>query len=134
MDWALWGEKVERALSGDEPGGLRGLFAGGGDFTDPMNSTTTDLRAIERQTRDFFPDWRQEVTAVFGDERGGAFEWTGRGTLEGGLPLVIFGCTMVEVNEEGLVTRWRDYFDMKQIEKQVAKGRPGRSSPSPRPG
>jgi hypothetical protein len=25
----------------------------------------------------------------------------------------------VELNPEGLVTRWRDYFDLKEIEKQM---------------
>jgi hypothetical protein len=124
MDWTQWGEKVGRALSGDEPGGLRGLFAsGGGDFTDPVNETTQDLRGIERQTRDHFPDWRQEVTAVFGGDRGGAFEWIGSGTLGGEIPILIHGCTMVEVDSDGLVTRWRDYFDMKEIEKQVRKAK-----------
>ena len=29
------------------------------------------------------------------------------------------GCTMVELDREGLVTRWRDYFDLKEIEKQM---------------
>jgi limonene-1,2-epoxide hydrolase len=34
---------------------------------------------------------------------------------------------VVEVDEKGLVTRWRDYFDLKEIEEQVeSSGRQGR--------
>ena len=29
------------------------------------------------------------------------------------------GCTMVELDDAGQVTRWRDYFDLKEIETQM---------------
>ena len=81
-------------------------------------------------TKASFPDWRQEILSVHGDETGGAFEWIGRGTLGGTIPIEIHGCTVVDVNEDGLVTRWRDYFDLKEIERQIA-GIPARRPPAP---
>jgi hypothetical protein len=68
-----------------------------------------------------FPDWRQEILWAHGDDQGGAFEWIGSGTLGGTTPIEIHGCTVVEVDGNGLVTRWRDYFDLNEIEKQAAK-------------
>ncbi len=47
---------------------------------------------------------------------------SGRGTLGGTIPVTIHGSTVVDVDEDGLVTRWRDYFDLKEIEDQVAGG------------
>jgi len=44
---------------------------------------------------------------VHGDDSGGAFEWVGRGTLGGTIPIEIHGSTVVEVDGAGLVTRWR---------------------------
>ena len=71
-------------------------------------------------TKASFPDWRQEITWVHGDDHGGAFEWIGRGTLGGTVPIEIHGSTVVDVDAGGLVTRWRDYFDLHQIDEQVA--------------
>jgi limonene-1,2-epoxide hydrolase len=31
------------------------------------------------------------------------------------------GVTLVEVDADGLVTRWRDYFDMKSVEEQFRR-------------
>ena len=96
------------------------MFAPGGTFSDPVSPPTTDLSAIEEMTGASFPDWRQEITWVHGDDGAGVFEWTGRGTLGGTIPIELHGCTVVDVDGGGLVTRWRDYFDLKEIEGQVA--------------
>jgi limonene-1,2-epoxide hydrolase len=32
------------------------------------------------------------------------------------MPTVLHGCTMLEIDEQGLVVRWRDYFDLREIE------------------
>ena len=101
-------------------GEFRSLFAAGALFSDPVNAPTSDLAAVEEMTNASFPDWRQEILSVHGDDGCGAFEWIGRGTLGGSVPIEIHGCTVVDVDEHGLVTRWRDYFDLKAIEEQVA--------------
>jgi hypothetical protein len=98
---------------------LRTLFAPNGKFTDPVTASTTDIGSVEDITDASFPDWQQEVTSSHGDASGGAFEWIGRGTLGGGIRIEMHGCTMVELDPDGLVTRWRDYFDLKEIEKQM---------------
>jgi SnoaL-like domain len=118
MDWSRWAIGLEKALGPE--GDFASLFAPGALFSDPVNEPTADLAAIEEMTNASFPDWRQELTAVHGDSTGGAFEWIGRGTLGGTIPIEIHGCTAVDVDDEGLVTRWRDYFDLKEIEEQVA--------------
>ena len=61
----------------------------------------------------------QEVTSSHGDPTGGAFEWVGRGTLGDTIRIEMHGCTMVELDGDGQVTRWRDYFDLKEIETQM---------------
>lgn len=118
MDWVEWARRASEALGPGEGGDFRGLFAPGALFSDPVNAPTTDLAAVEAMTAASFPDWHQEITAVHGDDKGGAFEWIGRGTL-GGTPIEIHGCTFVEVDAGGLVVRWRDYFDLNEIETQV---------------
>ena len=43
----------------------------------------------------------------------------GKGTLAKQHRIEIHGCTMVELDTDGLVTRWRDYFDLKEVERQM---------------
>ena len=88
-------------------------------FRDPVTAPTTDIKSVEDITDASFPDWSQEVTSAHGDSGGGAFEWIGRGTIGGRIRIEMHGCTMVELDAAGLVTRWRDYFDLKEIEKQM---------------
>ena len=117
MDWTQWRARVEAALGPE--GDFASLFAPGALFSDPVNAPTNDLAEIEAMTEASFPDWRQSVTWVHGDDSGGAFEWVGRGTLGGTIPIEIHGCTVVDVDADGRVTRWRDYFDLKEIEGQL---------------
>jgi hypothetical protein len=118
MDWPTWAEHLERALGPD--GDFQSFFAPGALFSDPVNEPTADLTAIEEMTQASFPDWQQEIAWVHGDDTGGAFEWIGRGTLGGTIPIELHGCTVVDVGPDGLVTRWRDYFDLHQIDDQIA--------------
>jgi limonene-1,2-epoxide hydrolase len=118
MDWNSWAQRLEAALGPE--GDFPSFFAPGALFSDPVNAPTADIAAIEEMTKASFPDWRQEITSVQGDGAAGAFEWIGRGTLGGTIPIEIHGCTVVDVDEDGLVTRWRDYFDLKEIDTQLA--------------
>jgi hypothetical protein len=132
MDWSAWAEALEKALGPD--GDFPSFFAPGALFSDPVNSPTTDIAAIEEMTQASFPDWRQEILWVHGDDDGGAFEWIGRGTLGATIPIEIHGCTVVDVNSDGLVTRWRDYFDLKEIERQADPGGGGATPDGARAG
>ena len=57
------------------------------------------------------------------------FEWIGRATYRGGqgdepgsgAPIEMRGATIVEVDADGLVTRWRDYLDRKEPEQQIRR-------------
>jgi hypothetical protein len=134
MDWTEWARRLEAVLGPE--GDFPAFFAPGALFSDPVNAPTPDIAAIEEMTRASFPDWRQEITWVRGGDDGGAFEWIGRGTLGGTIPIEIHGCTVVDVDGEGRVTRWRDYFDLKEIEAQVkaSSAAPARGTGSPATG
>jgi len=119
MDWDEWTTKLRLSLGAAATVRLRELFAPGGTFSDPVTPPTTEIASVEEITDASFPDWSQEVTASYGNTSGGAFEWVGRGTLGGTTRIELHGCTMVELDGAGLVTRWRDYFDLKEIETQM---------------
>jgi hypothetical protein len=118
MDWDAWARQAEAAIDVAARGDWKGLFAPGASFTDPVNDTD-DLRAVARQTRDLFPDWRQEITWIRGGDDWAAFEWIGRATYDGKVPIEMHGATIVEVDADGLVTRWQDYLDRKEPELQI---------------
>jgi hypothetical protein len=118
MNWPAWAARLETALGPD--GDFHSFFAPGALFSDPVNAPTTDIAAIEEMTAASFPDWTQEITWVHGDDVAGVFEWVGRGTWGGTVPIEIHGCTVVDLDDAGLVTRWRDYFDLKEIEAQLS--------------
>lgn len=127
MDWEAWAKRAERALDVAGRGDWKGLFAPEATFGDPHTPSTKDLGSISRQTRKIFPDWRQEITSIRGTDRWAVFEWIGRGTFSmpgvpgEGTPITMRGATIVEVNEEGLVTWWRDYLDRKEPEEQILR-------------
>jgi hypothetical protein len=108
-------------------GDWKGLFAPGARFADPANAPTDDLRDISRQTRDVFPDWRQEITTIRGGDDWAVFEWIGRATYDG-IPVEMHGATIVEVDLAGLVTSWRDYLDRKEPEDQIRRGLKARAA------
>lgn len=138
MDWNDWAKRTERALDVAERGDWKGLFAPGATFGDPHTPSTKDLGSVARHTRKIFPDWKQEITSIRGGGRWAVFEWIGRGTftMEGspgsGTPITMHGATIVEVNEQGLVTFWRDYLDRKEPEEQIL-GAIGAAGPKPSP-
>lgn len=128
MDWEAWARRVEGAIDVAGRGNWAGLFAPGATFADPHTTTPTeDLRSISKQTKRIFPDWTQEITTIRGDARWAVFEWIGRATYTpksagapgAGARIEMHGATLVEVDDEGLVTSWRDYLDRKEPEEQI---------------
>jgi hypothetical protein len=127
MDWDAWARRAERAIDVAGRGDWVGLFAPGAHFGDPHTPDTDDMRGISRQTRAIFPDWRQEITSIRGGDDWAVFEWIGRATYHAptsdapghGTNIVMHGATVVEVDGDGLVTRWRDYLDRKEPEDQI---------------
>lgn len=129
-DWDEWARQVERALAvavrSDTD--FQDLFAATAVFIDPtQTATTSELPDLSRRTQAIFPDWTQQVTSIRGGNDWAAFEWIGRGTFtapdSGGASTAVEmeGVTLVEVDGQGLVTRWRDYFDMKSVEEQFRR-------------
>ena len=138
MDWDAWARRAEQALDFTSAGRWRDLFAADAVFGDPHTPSTTDLRSVQRGTAKIFPDWRQEITTIRGGDDWAVFEWIGRATYAGqgdddplaGTAIEMHGATIVEVDEAGLVTQWRDYLDRKEPENQLrARARGIRTTP-----
>jgi SnoaL-like domain len=120
-DWDAYARKLEAALDMRVGTGFRDLFAPRARFADPANAPTEDLRAIQQQTRQIFPDWHQEITSIRGGENWAVFEWIGRATFNETTPITMHGATILELDEDGLITSWRDYLDRKEPEDQIRK-------------
>lgn len=129
MDWEQWAQHASKALSVGGGHDWKALFADDATFSDPATTTpTTDLKKISRDTTSMFPDWSQEITSIRGGDDWAVFEWIGRATYSpsdkgpgAGARVEIHGATIVEVNCDGLVTRWRDYLDRKEPEDQIRR-------------
>jgi len=84
---------------------------------------------VAEGTEALFPDWEQRVDRIRGGNDWAVFEWTGTGTFSDqgrGIPVVVHGATVVEVDGEGLVRTWRDYLDTNEPLQQIqAAGGPG---------
>ena len=134
MDWDEWARRAEAALDFRREGRWRDLFAEGAEFGDPNTPSTTDLRDVQRGTARVFPDWRQEITSIRGGADWAVFEWIGRATYAGmsdddpvaGTPIEMHGASIIEVDDAGLVTCWRDYLDRKEPELQLRRAAKGR--------
>jgi hypothetical protein len=120
-DWAAYARTLEAALDMRGGTGFRDLFARGARFADPANAPTEDLRDIQHQTRKIFPDWHQEITSIRGGDNWAVFEWIGRATFNDSTPITMHGATILELDDDGLITSWRDYLDRKEPEDQIRK-------------
>jgi hypothetical protein len=126
-DWDAWACRVEKALdvAHRSDTDFQDLFAPDGTFIDPTQvAKTPELPEVSRATQAIFPDWTQEITSIRGDDDWCAFEWIGRGTFtwqgkSTGRAIEMEGVTLIDVDADGLVTKWRDYFDMKGVEEQM---------------
>jgi hypothetical protein len=117
-DWQAYARRLEAALDMRGGTGFRDLFAKGGRFADPANAPTEDLRDIQQQTRKIFPDWHQEITSIRGGDDWAVFEWVGHATFND-IPVTMHGATIIELDDDGLITSWRDYLDRKEPENQI---------------
>jgi hypothetical protein len=126
-DWETFARTLEAALDMRAGGRFRDLFAPGARFADPANAPTEDLRDIQLQTKAVMPDWHQDITSIRGGDDWAFFEWIGHATYaapggEGpghGTPITMHGATIIEVDDAGLITSWRDYLDRKEPEQQI---------------
>jgi limonene-1,2-epoxide hydrolase len=120
MDWQAWARKFESVHGPEE---FAGLFAPGGTFCDPVTPPTTDVRKVANDTDSIFPDWSQTVDRIRGGPDWAVFEWTGTGTFHAGegrsARIEMTGATVIDVDADGKVTRWRDYLDTNEPTQQI---------------
>lgn len=123
MDWERWARSFE-AIEG--PDAFATLFAEGGRFCDPVTPWTTNVRKVATDTDAIFPDWSQRVDRIRGGDDWAVFEWTGTATFKAGggpgIPIAMQGATVVEVDDDGKVTSWRDYLDTNEPTQQIQAG------------
>jgi limonene-1,2-epoxide hydrolase len=128
IDWQAWARRFESVHGPDE---FAGLFAPGGTFCDPVTAPTTDVRKVASDTDAIFPDWSQTVDRIRGGTDWAVFEWTGTATFDAGdgrnAPIVMTGATVIDVDTEGRVSRWRDYLDTNEPTQQIRKALEGGS-------
>lgn len=139
-DWDAWARRVETALdvATRSDTDFQALFAPDGIYIDPtQTASASDLPDVSRQTRAIFPDWTTTFTSIRGTQTWAALEWVGRGTYTpedggatGATAIELPGVTLVDIDDQGLVTRWRDYFDMKGVEDQIHNAVTGRADPA----
>lgn len=134
MDWDDWARRFESTHGPDD---FAALFAPGGRFKDPVTDWTTDVRKVATDTDAIFPDWAQTIDRIRGADTWAVFEWTGRATFQmgdntaAGIPIVMTGATVVEVDGDGLVTSWRDYLDTNEPTQQIQAGLAAAANPPP---
>jgi limonene-1,2-epoxide hydrolase len=125
MDWEGWARAFE-TLSG--PDAFAALFAPEGVFSDPVTPWTTDVLKVASDTDAIFPDWSQRVDRIRGGDDWAVFEWTGTGTFAvagtAGIPIVMQGATVIDVDAQGKVLSWRDYLDTNEPMQQIGAGPP----------
>jgi hypothetical protein len=122
INWGEWATGAVTTLTmspGASAAAWVALFAPGGTYQDPVTVQTLDVASVYDQTQASFPDWSMCVTAASGDRWGGAIEWVSQGHLPHGPAVSLHGCSVVQLNSDGLVVRWRDYFDMAEFERQA---------------
>jgi hypothetical protein len=123
VDWEAWARHFEN-LGGTED--FVALFAPEGVFRDPVTDWTTDVRKVADDTNALFPDWHQRVDVIRGGHDWAVFEWTGTGTFavagREGIPIIMEGATVIDVDEHGLVLSWRDYLDTNEPTQQIQAG------------
>ena len=122
MNWNKWATRAVDTLTmtpDATDADWVALFAPGGTYEDPVNARTEDVASVFAMTRATFADWSMRVTTAAGDERGGSIEWDGHGHLPHGPAVTLHGCSVIHTGVGGLVTRWRDYFDLGEFERQA---------------
>jgi hypothetical protein len=125
VDWQAWARKMEQTEGADA---FEALFAAERAFRDPVTPWTPDVRKVAEQTNGIFPDWTQKIDTIRGGDDWAVFEWTGTATFQPAgpdgphIPIVMEGATVIEVDGDGRVTRWRDYLDTNEPIQQIQAG------------
>jgi limonene-1,2-epoxide hydrolase len=121
--WTSWASSAVGTLTmapGASDAAWAALFAPGGTYEDPVTARTEDVASVYALTRATFADWSMAVESAAGDARGGAIEWISQGHLSNGLAVSLHGCSVLHLSADGLVVRWRDYFDMGELARQAS--------------
>ena len=125
MDW----QALVRTFESGDGDAFTALFAVGGQFRDPVTPWTTDVRSVADHTKAIFPDWHAHVDTLRTGDGWAVMQWTGTGTFHADASrsagVTMHGMTVVDVDDQGHVTQWRDYLDtaepMQQIKAALAE-------------
>ena len=120
-DWDAYVRKLEAALDMRGGTGFRDLFAKGARFADPANApprtcatySTRPARSSRTGTR---RSPRSAAVTTGPCSSGSAGPRSTSST-----PITMHGATILELDDDGLITSWRDYLDRKEPEDQIRK-------------
>ena len=128
MDWDAWARRAESALDFEQPGRWRDLFADGAEFGDPQHAEHhRPPRGAARHRRhlpglapgDHDDPRRRRLGGVRVDRPRDLRGTRRRRSRSPGTPIEMHGASIVEVDGDGLVTKWADYLDRKEPEVQL---------------
>jgi steroid delta-isomerase-like uncharacterized protein len=123
-------ERQVEAWNAHDSSGVGAAFAPDATLSDAGGETLTGRDAIEARANgyiDAFPDLQFEIRAIGVDGNRYAMEWRASGTNTGslaGMPatnrsVVIEGCDVAEVGDDGLVHREMDYWNEASMMRQL---------------
>jgi steroid delta-isomerase-like uncharacterized protein len=123
-------ERQLEAWNAHDPGGVGAVFASDATLQDAGGESVTGRDAIAARAKgyiDAFPDLQLQICALSVDGNKYALEWRASGTNTGslaGMPptnksVLIEGCDVAEVGDDGLVHREMDYWNEASMMRQL---------------
>jgi ketosteroid isomerase-like protein len=119
--------ELHRIEDGDAAGidGIANMFADDAELTNPLIgrdgsilSGRDQIAEFWREYRSTFRDIRSEFFDITASDHSAGLFWRTAGTNANGQPLQYEGVSLLELNEDGKIARFKGFFDSKQITMQ----------------
>jgi steroid delta-isomerase-like uncharacterized protein len=118
------------AWNAHDPSAVAGFYAADATEHDAGGETATGREAIAARTKlflDAFPDLRVDTGSIEVDGNTFTWEWKASGTNSGSLagmeptnkPVVVEGCSVGMVGDDGLIRRETDYWNEASMMRQL---------------
>ena len=123
-----WDEaQIDRILSRVAPDGHYHVYA----WKRPMTGRA-EIRAEMVRQVSVFANYRCEVKTIVSTDRTVLLERIDFQTMGQQLqtPVTVHAAAAFEVDADGMIAAWRDYFDMKEVEAQFGAGTSAAGSPA----
>jgi ketosteroid isomerase-like protein len=105
--------------------GIANMFADDAELTNPLIerdgsslSGRDQIAEFWREYRSTFRDIHSEFFDITANDHSAGLFWRSAGTSANGKPLQYEGVSLLELNEEGKIARFKGFFDSRQITMQ----------------